>query len=154
MPFDQLKRREFITLLGGSAAAWPLAARARRPAMPVIGYLNEGAPEPGAYFLAEFRKGLGDAGYFEGRNVAIEYRWAYNQDERLPELATDLIRRGVSVIVTPGSGAAARAARLRPQQFRSSSASSQTRSRPGWSQVSTDRAAMLPVLATGARTLR
>src|SRR5262249_10963054 len=103
-------RRKFLATLGG-VAAWPLAARAQQRTMPVIGYLNEGAAEPGTNFLAEFRKGLGDAGYFEGRNVAIEYRWAYNQGERLPELAADLIRRGVNVIVTPGSGAAARAAK-------------------------------------------
>jgi hypothetical protein len=95
--------------------------------MPVIGYLNEGAPEPGAYFLAEFRKGLGDAGYFEGRNVAIEYRWAYNQDERLPELATDLIRRGVSVIVTP----APEQRRAQPDCDHNNSDRSRHRRRPG-----------------------
>jgi putative ABC transport system substrate-binding protein len=69
-----IARRAFITILGG-AAPWPFAARAQQAAMPAIGYLNEGAPEPGTYFLAEFRKGLGDAGYFEGRNVAIAASW-------------------------------------------------------------------------------
>src|SRR5262245_35461189 len=111
MQFDQLKRREFITLLGGAAAGWPLSVRAQQPSMPVIGFLYPGPPESIAKFVTGFRKGLGELGYVEGRNVAIEYRWGYDQSGRLPELAADLVSRPVTVIVTPGSAAAALAAK-------------------------------------------
>jgi len=98
-----IQRREFIAGLGG-AAAWPLAARAQRVALPWVGVLCSGLPEPIA--VAGFRKGLSESGYIDGRNVAIEYRWAQNQIDRLPELAADLVRRRVTVIAAFDSASA------------------------------------------------
>ena len=105
-----LRRRDFIAGLGGAAAAWPLAAHAQRPAMPVVGFLFVSPPEVAADFLAGFRKGLSEMGYVEGRNLAIEIRSAHNQSDRLPELAADLVRQRVAVIAV-GSVAAALAAK-------------------------------------------
>jgi putative ABC transport system substrate-binding protein len=97
-----MRRREFITLLGSAAATRPLAAHAQQPAMPVIGYLNNGSPESDAPRLTGLRRGLNQAGYVEGRNLAVEYRWGRNQPNRLPALAVELVQIRVAVIVTPG----------------------------------------------------
>jgi putative tryptophan/tyrosine transport system substrate-binding protein len=116
MSFGRLQRRDFITLLGGTAVAWPLAARAQQP-MPVIGYFNGRSAASDRSMVAAFRAGLRETGYAEGRNVAIEFRWADGQYERLPALADDLVRRRVSVIVTSGSEMTTRAAMAATQEI-------------------------------------
>jgi ABC-type uncharacterized transport system substrate-binding protein len=108
----ELRRREFVGLFGGAAAAWPLAARAQQAAMPVVGFVYPpGAPELSTGVVAAFRKGLGESGFTEGRNVTVEFRFAYNDNATLPELMADLVRRRAAVIVTPGSTPAALAAK-------------------------------------------
>src|SRR5262249_16992640 len=100
MPSDRLQRRKFITLLGGSAAAWPLAARAQQPAMPVVGFLRDATAAGSGFMVNGLRKGLAEAGFVEGRNLVIDYAWTDGQSERLSALAAELLRQQVPVIVS------------------------------------------------------
>ena len=102
-----MKRREFITLLGGAAVAWPMAARAQQAAVPVVAFINGGAADAAARYKAAFLKGLSETGHADGQNVAVEYHWLEGRYDRLPALVADLVRRRVTVIATPGSTVAA-----------------------------------------------
>ena len=104
-------RREFMSLIGGAAAAWPLAARAQQPAMPVVGFLSSLSPESAVHLVAAFERGLSEAGYVDGQNVAVEYRWALGRYSQLPAMAAELARRSVAILVTTGGEPAALAAK-------------------------------------------
>ena len=110
-----MKRREFITLLGSAAAAWPLGALAQQPATPVVGYLSARTPQDSVEVLAEFHRGLAEMGFVDGRNVAIEYGWIEGHYDRLPEMIADLVRRGVAVIAIPNTTSSALAAKSATQ---------------------------------------
>ena len=135
-----MRRREFVSLFGG-AAAWPVAARAQQ-AMPVVGFLRSTPAFGFAYIVDAFRQGLNDEGFVEGKSVAVEYRWADNQLDRVPGLAADLIRKQVAAIVAPALRPR-RQAKSHPRQHQSYSSSVPIRSEPAWSQALTGRVVIL-----------
>ena len=136
-------RRELLVALGSAAAAWPLSAHAQQATMPVIGWLNSETPSGYAPNAAGFLKGLSEAGFVEGRNVAIEYRWAEGRNDRLPALAAELVGRRVAVIAAAGRPSAL-AAKGRPRRFRSSSRPPPIRSQKDWLRASAAPAATSP----------
>ena len=142
-----MKRREFITLLSGAAASWPLAAGAQQQQLPVIGILSSRSRATDALLLAVIRQGLNDTGFVEGRNVSIEYRWAEGNYNRLAALAADLVGHKVAVIVTIGGDVAALAAKAAPPPYPWSLRSQRIQSAAGWSPACIDPAAISPVTA-------
>ena len=138
-----MTRREFIALLGGAAATWPLAARAQQPAMPVIGFLRDATAAGSGFMVDGLRKGLAEAGFVEGRNLTIEYAWTDGRSERLSSLAADLVGRHVSVIVSSALNAtyAAKAATSTSQLY---SQLTTIQWQPSWFRASTTRAAISP----------
>src|SRR5262245_2397562 len=139
-----MNRREFITLLGG-VAAWPRAAAAQQPAMPVIGFLSPASPDANVVDrLRGFRQGLKDTGYVDGENVTIMYRWAEGQFDRLPALAAELLRRPMALLVATGGDQSVKLPRQQQRRHRLSSSTAPIRSGMGWSRVSTGPGRTLP----------
>ena len=112
-----MRRRDFVKVIAGSAATWPLAVHAQQPALRVVGFVRDGSPEANARYVAAFRKGLNESGYVEGQNITVEYHWLEGQYDRLSTLLADLVRRRVAVIATIGTAQAALAAKVSSRRW-------------------------------------